>query len=244
MTIRSTLTIAVVIGVLGAARSGVAAPDEGAPAKAPLCPMVASHQKAGVYQLIEIIDGQGNRGVAEPGEKVTIKCTIVNLTKRTFLVAKNFVTPQHASIEARTEDPDSFPEATRPLIEALDGMLLSGGLDVPQAWSDWGHVRDWVHVAASHDIACACCIRHRQYSRSLEVRLPDENWSEVAIDFSQWIPAIMLSPEEHVKFDSDLSLTVKRRNSEQDGADQPATSPEPKPEGKEKPKPDPDVRPQ
>ena len=44
------------------------------------------------------------------------------------MVAKNFVTPQHASIEAKTDDPESFPEATREKYEvgsvvvAVDGV--------------------------------------------------------------------------------------------------------------------------
>lgn len=191
----------------------------------PLCPLVAAPKEKGLFQLIEVFDQNGKKGVGAPGEKVKIKCTIVNLTKRPLMVAESFITPQYVSIDVKTDDPkefsEGFPEAKRPLIErslrASEGVIFSTGVDVPAGWMDWGHIRHWIHIAPSHDLECACCVRHRQYSRTLEVTLPEDDWTSITFDFSQWMPAILLGPEQQATLKSNLQLTIKRSNGERGG---------------------------
>ncbi len=212
-------------------------------AEKPLCPMVATTAKEGLFQLIEVLGADGKVGVGEPKEKVRLKCTIINLTKRSLMVAEDYVTPQYGSMVVHGGDPDAFPEAKVPAITPVDDVLMSSSVDFPRGFMDWGHIRNWSHIAASHDLECGCCIRHRQYTKWLDLQLPEGEWSTITLELTQWTPVIFLGPEEHSYLKSDLVLTIKRR-SEQGGADQPATAPESKSEGKETPNPESEVRPQ
>ena len=213
--------------------------------KEPVCPMVEKRQDSGLFELVEVYDSKGNRGVAEPGETVTIKCTIVNLTKRDVMVAEDFVTPESGDMVAMLHSEKlevADPDGGEPTITWYETPLEPVELDIPKAIVDWGHVRRWIHVAASRDVTCGCSIRHRMYSRTLKVVVPKGEWTTVEVNLSQKMPAILLGPEEHVTFRSELQLSIKRR-SEQDGADQPATAPESTAEGKEETKPESEVRP-
>ncbi len=197
--------------------------------------MVAVPAKKGLFQLIEVFDKNGNVGVAAPGENIRIKCTIVNLTKRPLMVAEDYITPQYGSMIVRGDAADSFPEAKIPAIAPVDGVMLTAGVDMPKGWMDWGHIRRWIHIAASHDLECGCCVRHRQYTRWLDLQLPDQDWRTIALDLTQSTPTIFLGPEEHDYLKSELTLTIKRRTSEPAGADQPATQPADKVPPKDQP---------
>ncbi len=190
------------------------------PRRQPLCPMVAEPQKEGLYQLIEVIGAEGKNGVAEPGENVRLKCTVVNLTNRSLMVAEDFITPQYASIEGRVDGHQGYnlddfdaDDAKRPLIEKED--VWDVALAVPNGIMDWGHIRRWIHISASHNRECGCCIRHRQYSKSIEIKLPNDDWTSITLNLTQVMPAIFLGPEKRVTLESETQIVIKRRNSEQ-----------------------------
>lgn len=202
-----------------------------------LCPMVATPAKEGLFQLIEVIGVDGKVGVGEPKEKVRLKCTIINLTKRSLMVAEDYVTPQYGSMIVHGRDSDVFPEAQVPAITPVDNVLMSSSVDFPRRIMDWGHIRNWSHIAASHDLECGCCIRHRQYTKWLDLQLPEGEWSTITLELTQWSSVIFLGPEERSYLKSSLVLTIKRR-SEQDGAGQSARRPESESEDEEKPQPE------
>lgn len=206
--------------------------------EAPLCPMVTEARKEGLFQLVEVLDHKGNKNVGEPGEKVRIRFTTVNLTKRQLMVARDYLTPQFGSIDVRSDEPNDWPEAEKPWILPRDGSIMSGTLELPRGSMDWGHIRNWVSIAASHDTECGCCIRHRQYTVWLDLDLPDRDWKTIVLEFSQWTPTLLLGPEEPVNLESELQLTIQRRNSDQEGADHPATAPEQNRESDEKTQPE------
>jgi hypothetical protein len=186
----------------------------------PICPMVTERQNTGLFQLIEVTDSQGNKGVGAPGEMVLVKCTIVNMTKRDLLVAEERIAPLSIPIEAFTDDIDDFvagyPEDQRPMIKmAVEGLggrlILSDRIDLPGAGIINGFDRHWVRMAGGHDAWCGCGIHNREYSKTIEVPMPKENWTSVVLTLNQFIPAILLGPEEHVYLDSDLKITIDRR---------------------------------
>ncbi len=189
------------------------------------CPMVTESKKEGLFQLIETFDPKGNKLVGAPGEKLRIKCTVINMTERPLLVAEGYITPQDISCDARRDTPKDFPDSRYPEIIPLnDAMLSSGGIDVPQGTMDWGHVRRWISIAKSHGDQCDCCVRHRQYSKEVEVILPKSNWTTVILDLRQHMPVMFLEPEKRDTVTSTLRLVISRRGTEAapSGGDKPA----------------------
>ena len=177
------------------------------------CPMVTESKKEGLFQLVETFDPKGNKFVGAPGEKLRIKCTIINLTERPLFVAEDYITPQDVSFNARKDTPKDYPESRYPeSIPCNDATLGYGGLDVPKGRMDWGHIRRWISIAESHGDACDCCIRHRQYSKEIDVVLPKGEWKTVVLDLRQWMPVMFLEPEKRDFVASTLRLVINRRS--------------------------------
>lgn len=224
MNYSNTLWFPLIVWIWSINATLAQSPDESPQKEKPLCPMVSTPLKSGVFQLIEIIDPLGNKGVAEPGEKIKIRCTVINLTRKPLMIAENYLTPQSASMQVwgRKLNDKDFPQGKMPTIDWKNGALASETIDMPRGHMDWGHIRKWIHIAASSKLECGCSIRHRQYSRTIEIQLPKENWKTIVIEFDQWTPAMLSDFEQTTIFKSDLVIPIYRRKQD---TSQPTTIP-------------------
>lgn len=215
MTAIMVLAFSMVVG------TATVAQEEPSDGGVPLCPMTTKAKKDGLFQLVVILGPDGDTGFARPGDTVRLKCTIVNCSDRAIMVAEDQITPQCLGMDVRTDDPEEFlqtiPEAERSMAAAAmkaigDGIISSGPFDLPKGSSDWGFVRRWIQIAAGGNAECACGLRHREFSKTIDFRLPEEMWTSITLSLSQRIPAILLGPEEHVTLKSKLEFTIKRKN--------------------------------
>ncbi len=186
----------------------------------PVVALVTEPPKSGCYQLVEVVDAEGNKiNEATPGEVERIRSTFKNLSDQNFFLAKNTTGPWDLRVEFVCNDFESWKaalgeghsSANKEIFEAMDGVLNTRFLG-PFFWG--GGDKEWIFLHRTPPagaMICGCVEWGRSYRSFEDIKLDTMAWDECKFTFSRRLNVMGPVGQEPRVQDGEIVLRIQRK---------------------------------